>query len=151
MPDTVVCLKYFIFLFMKARLGPRILVVDDSFTYRTEFSALLRSVGCHPAVVSSAAQAITVLDSVNPDLVITDLRLPKVNGSELARVIRSRRGFEKIPIVVISASSVDPKSILQLGDVVAFWRKDEISPESIEQLLATACGRRHNMDHGSKE
>ncbi|GAB1489527.1 hypothetical protein MASR2M8_19800 [Opitutaceae bacterium] len=85
--------------------GPRrrVLVVDDVAVNRNLLYDLLSPLGFEVTRVDSGEAALAILDSLKPDLVILDLRMPGMNGLELTRQLRQRRG-ESIRIILMSAS-----------------------------------------------
>jgi len=85
--------------------GLRCLVVDDSKDARDVLTVLLTSGGASVTAVDSAAAALDVLDRDRPDVIVSDLAMPDVNGLELIGRIRSRpadRGG-RIPAVALTA------------------------------------------------
>jgi two-component system, OmpR family, response regulator PrrA len=79
----------------------RVLVVEDTDSVRRAVSLGLRANGFVVTAVSGAQQALAVLTAVAPDVVLTDLSMPDVDGFELIRTLRAR-GVD-LPIVVMSA------------------------------------------------
>ena len=61
----------------------RILVVDDEKNYLLVLSALLEGEGYQAPTASSGARALAMAEEDEPDLVITDMRMPKMSGLEL--------------------------------------------------------------------
>jgi two-component system KDP operon response regulator KdpE len=80
----------------------RILVVDDEPQILRTLSRSLASVGYEIRVASDGEEALVILSEWTPDLVITDLMMPKIDGLELCQRLRAR---SSIPIIVLSASS----------------------------------------------
>jgi CheY-like chemotaxis protein len=70
----------------------RFLVVDDIVDVADSFAELLRSFGHDIRVAYSAAEALTEIDLRMPDVVLTDINMPVVNGLQLARRIRRKWG-----------------------------------------------------------
>jgi diguanylate cyclase (GGDEF)-like protein len=81
----------------------RILIVEDD-KELAEFNALtLQQAGMVTRIVSDPLQAMQALIDFGPGLILMDLYMPKVNGLELAAVIRQQEAFVSIPIVFLSA------------------------------------------------
>jgi two-component system response regulator HydG len=78
----------------------RILVVDDSPDAREVLSRNLITEGFHVMTAPGVADAIRILDLTPVDLVITDLKMPKVGGIDLIRHVRAR--FKDIGIIMIT-------------------------------------------------
>ena len=80
---------------------PHILLVDDESNVRRVLMALLEQAGYSAVSASSVDEAIDLVRSQDPDLVLTDLRMPGTDGMELLR--RLREGFPEIPVVMLTA------------------------------------------------
>jgi two-component system KDP operon response regulator KdpE len=108
----------------------RILLVDDEVSIQRALVPLLRSRGFEVGTASSGNEALTKLASTAPDLMILDLGLPDLEGTE---VCRRARTVSKLPIIVLTArgSDADKVSALDLGadDYVT-------KPFSPDELLA---------------
>ena len=84
----------------------RVLVVDDQRDYSRLVARWLRKLGgmVRVELAASAAEALSLMESATPDLVITDLRMPGMDGFELTRKVK-----EKAPApVVIVMTSIEP-------------------------------------------
>ena len=85
-----------------------ILVVDDEPDIAEPIVFLLTGYGYRVQVASNGSVALEMLAYGPPDLVLTDLMMPGVNGAELVQKVRSMDGLEATtPIVVMSALSQD--------------------------------------------
>ncbi len=108
----------------------RILLVDDEVAIQRALAPLLRSRGYEVEVASTGEEALRILRTRTPDLIVLDLGLPDVEGGEICQRIRAESA---VPIVVLSArgAEVDKVSALDLGadDYVT-------KPFSPEELLA---------------
>ena len=88
----------------------KVLYVEDDLVHREELADYLsRRVG-RLYLAENGEQGFEKYLSLNPDLVITDLRMPKLSGIELARKIREEN--KTVPIIVLTAMS-DKESILE--------------------------------------
>ena len=88
----------------------KILYVEDDLVHREELSDYLsRRVG-RLYLAENGEQGLEKFETVNPDLVITDLRMPKMSGIELAEKIREIN--KTVPIIVLTALS-DKDTILE--------------------------------------
>jgi len=80
-----------------------ILVVDDDPIFCSIMNELLRRHGYRVQVAFSVADAMELLRSSKPDLILTDVMMPEVDGLTLVRALRSDPGWDQIPTVVVSA------------------------------------------------
>jgi two-component system response regulator RpfG len=85
----------------------KVLIVDDESTGRIILSKIIQQVEDDIGVVAfdNPQDALNWLDDNHPDLIITDYRMPEMNGIELIKKIRERPGMQDIPIVVITVVS----------------------------------------------
>src|SRR6185503_18428731 len=77
--------------------------VDDNPDVLALLRALLELKGFQVVTAEDGHMAWEFLPQIRPDVIVTDMRMPKVDGSELIRRVRSAPGFSSIPIVAISA------------------------------------------------
>jgi two-component system chemotaxis response regulator CheY len=83
-----------------------VLLVDDSPTILLSLSALLTQAGYGSVQAAGAEQALAILRATKPpDLVITDLNMPGMNGIELIRTIRKLPGFRFVPVLMLTTES----------------------------------------------
>jgi CheY-like chemotaxis protein len=83
----------------------RIVVVDDQEDARTAVGRYLSSLGADVHTLDEVDGALSLLPAVEPDLVITDIRLPGKTGFDLLRSIRSldKPSIRDVPIVAMTA------------------------------------------------
>jgi two-component system response regulator RpfG len=85
----------------------RVLIVDDESTGRTILAKIIQQAEEDVVVESfdNALQALQWLDNNHPDLIITDYRMPEINGVELIKMIRDKPACQDIPIMMITVVS----------------------------------------------
>jgi two-component system KDP operon response regulator KdpE len=93
---------------------PRILLVDDEMSIQRAVGPLLRSRGYEVEAALTAADALRAVSTHPPDLVVLDLGLPDMEGTEVCRRIRSQ---SSLPILILSARGrqEDKVAALDLG------------------------------------
>jgi two-component system chemotaxis response regulator CheY len=110
---------------------PRVLVVDDEEAITYIFERYLSLAGYDVAVANNGRDALRAFQSRRADLVITDFRMPGMDGGEL--IDRLRDVAPDLPALLISANPID---IGTMPDGVRFFAK----PVSMADLLArVAC------------
>lgn len=94
--------------------GPRILLVDDEAAIQRSVGALLRSRGYEVDIVGTGTDALKTAAERTPALVVLDLGLPDLEGTEVCRRIRTT---SQVPIIVLSArgAEADKVNALDLG------------------------------------
>jgi two-component system, OmpR family, response regulator RegX3 len=92
----------------------RILVVEDEESFSDALSFLLRREGFEVSVAGTGPDALTEFDRTGADLVLLDLMLPGLSGTEVCRTIR---GKSQVPIIMLTAkdSEVDKVVGLEIG------------------------------------
>jgi two-component system response regulator RegX3 len=92
----------------------RILVVEDEETLAEAISFLLSKEGFDVAVAASGPEAIEAFDKAGADLILLDLMLPGLSGTEVCRQIRTK---SSVPIIMLTAkdSEIDKVVGLELG------------------------------------
>ena len=83
---------------------PLVLIVDDSDKNRKLAREVLRAAGFGTLEAARGDEAIAVAAKRRPDLILLDLRLPDMDGTEVARKLRSGAETGRIPVVALSAS-----------------------------------------------
>jgi two-component system KDP operon response regulator KdpE len=93
---------------------PRILVVDDEVAIQRALGPMLRARGYDVTIAGTGADALKLFEAQPHDLVVLDLGLPDLEGTEVCRRIRS---FSKAPMIVLSARTeeADKVAALDLG------------------------------------
>lgn len=82
-----------------------VLIVDDSQTLRQMLSELLIKSGIKVVEASNGVEAKEQLQAQVPDLVITDLIMPQMNGYELCRWIKNEPTLHDVPVLICSTKS----------------------------------------------
>jgi CheY-like chemotaxis protein len=78
------------------------LVVDDSMLIRHTVCRFLEERGFAVESATNGQEALEVLKKVHPDIIITDIQMPKMNGSELITAVKNQPAFAGIPIVIVA-------------------------------------------------
>ena len=83
-------------------MSARCLVVDDEPAILRLVAVVLRDLGCDTLMAEDAESALRIIESDHPDVVISDIKLPGMDGVELARRIKSNAG-SGTPVLLMSA------------------------------------------------
>jgi two-component system cell cycle response regulator DivK len=81
----------------------KILVVEDNALNIKLFCDLLAAHGHEPHAVTDSREAMQRAQAFAPDLIITDIQLPHVNGLELIRQVREDQRLKDVPIMAVTA------------------------------------------------
>ena len=113
------------------------LVVDDSLTMRKVLSRLLEREDFEVVTANDGMDAIQKLQELTPDIILTDIEMPRMDGFEFSRHVRDNVKTSAIPLIVISSRTAEKHRNVatQLG-VNAFLGKPVQDDELIEQVNA---------------
>ena len=78
------------------------LVVDDSMLVRCTVSRFLQERGFTVESATNGVEALQVLERVRPDLIVTDMQMPHMSGSELITALKGKSETSAIPIIVVT-------------------------------------------------
>src|SRR5580700_7395672 len=124
----------------------RVLVVEDSRTQAAQMRLLLEDSAYDVELAADGVQALAALRRAAPDLVLTDLEMPHLNGLELVEAVR--RDFAHIPVVLMTANGSEEIAAMALSKGAASYIPKaylhaDLLP-TIERLLElTNAGRQH--------
>ena len=87
-------------------IGVRVLVVDDKADNRAVLRAMLEGVGHVVREASDGAEALEAFDAWPPDVVLMDLRMPRMDGYEATRRIKATQRGASTPVIAVTASAL---------------------------------------------
>jgi CheY-like chemotaxis protein len=122
------------------RMSVVALVVDDSMVIRHTICRFLEDHGFGVESASNGIEALEILERVLPGLIITDMQMPVMGGSELISAIKSKPATAKIPIVIVTGRSSGYDRKEARAEFTIF--KDIDIQEQLEKALvaiATQC------------
>jgi two-component system response regulator RegX3 len=124
----------------------KILVVEDEKSLSEPLAYLLRREGYEVSVVDNGLSAIDAVDQSPPDLMLLDLMLPGLAGTEVCREVRNR---SSLPIIMLTAkdSEVDIVVGLELG-ADDYVTKPYSSRELLARIKAVLRRRSSDLDTG---
>jgi CheY-like chemotaxis protein len=118
------------------RSAQTVFIVEDDTEFGAALAELLADEGFRPVHFSSALKALDSLAAELPSLIITDLLMPGMSGSQLVRTLRSDVRWRDIPIVVLTGGN-DTAVGVRLDAPVVY--KPDI--ESLLRILPAAAAR----------
>lgn len=86
---------------------PRILVAEDEKDIRELIAFTLRFAGFDVLVATNGVEAVEVAEAEKPDLVILDVRMPRMSGYEACRRLKENPQTASLPVVFLSAKGQD--------------------------------------------
>ncbi len=86
---------------------PLVMVVDDSLTVRKITSRLMSREGYRVETAKDGVDALEKMHDILPDVVLLDVEMPRMDGFELARVMRNDARLKSVPIIMITSRTAD--------------------------------------------
>ena len=108
---------------------PIVLVVDDDPDARLLLGQLVEDVGCRAVHASTGVEALRLARELLPALIFLDLRLPRISGFDVLRILQSDETLKRTPVVIASVVGSESRSVLT-GAVAVFDK-----PLSREQVI----------------
>jgi two-component system chemotaxis sensor kinase CheA len=84
-----------------------ILVVDDALTVRELQRSIFENAGYRVRVAVNGEEALTEISHERPDLVLTDVQMPRMDGFELTEAIRKQASLASLPVIILTSRGSD--------------------------------------------
>ncbi len=114
------------------------LVVDDSMLIRHTVCRFLEERGFSVESATNGLEALEVLKRIQPDMIVTDMQMPKMNGSELITALKSQASTANIPIVIVAGKQSGFEQTEKRANFAIF--KDIDIEEQLSKALKTLLG-----------
>jgi chemosensory pili system protein ChpA (sensor histidine kinase/response regulator) len=120
-------------------LAPLVLVVDDSITVRRVTQRLLKREGFRVALANDGLHALEVLAQEKPDVVLSDIEMPRMDGFDLLRNIRNDANLRDLPVIMITSRIAEKhrEHAMELG--VDHYLGKPYSEEELLALIRSYC------------
>lgn len=129
-------------------MAARILVADDSPNIREILQVSLESAGYTVLLAEDGEQAMQLFQKDHPDLMIVDIMMPRLNGFQVCRKVKTSVATAIVPVILLTARSQDE-------DI--FWGKDcgadeyitkPFSTRELERTVERLLKQRHDRENG---
>jgi DNA-binding NtrC family response regulator len=118
----------------------RVVVADDEDTARQSLGAILGEDGYEVLLAKDGEEALQLVAREAPDILLTDLRMPRLGGEEL--LDRVRKGFPDVAVVLMTAHGTIASAVRALRAGAEDYLTKPIDVEELEHLLAAVMSRR---------
>lgn len=122
----------------------KILIIEDDVILLKMYVSKFKTGDYQIITADDGEKGFDLTVANDPDFILLDLKLPKVNGWELLQHLKNTPSVKDIPVAVLTvlqddfALKEDPNI---MSNIVAYWRKDQITPsevfEKVEEYLKT--------------
>jgi len=120
---------------------PKILFVEDSGFFRKAVAQNLTGEGFNVITAGTGEEALKSAQTDQPDLILLDLMLPRLDGMMVLRILRASSETRNIPVIVLSGAAVERDKVvaLKLG-ISQFFRKDASPMEELVASIRSTLG-----------
>ena len=87
--------------------NPRALVVDDSLSARRALAQVLKDAGYEVRMANDGLDAVNILEKFVPDIILSDMEMPRMNGLELTANVRHSAHTKHVPVIMITSRSTE--------------------------------------------
>lgn len=120
---------------------PLVLIVDDNDRNRKLAGDVLRSARFRTLEAVTAAEGIVLALEHLPDVILMDLRLPDLDGTEAARMLRAEPRTSRIPIVAVTALPLDDRDTWLFDAGFAGYVVKPIDTDAFPDVIRGFCAR----------
>ena len=119
----------------ETRVANTILTVDDSPSMRMLLKAALVDLGYDVVQAEDGVDALETIDGAAPDLVITDINMPRLDGFGLIEQLRVQDHYRTMPILVLTTESSDEKKQRARAAGATGWIVKPFDPEKLAAAI----------------
>lgn len=120
----------------------RVMVVDDMAYNRRSLKAIFLHAGYEVVAAEDGQVALDLIRSEPPDLVLTDILMPRLDGFQLCRALKSAPATLEIPVIFYTGSYTDPKDReLGLALGASAYLVKPLEPRELLEAIAKALGQ----------
>ena len=120
----------------------KLLIVDDGADSRESLAVVFRDLGHKVTCVPNGREALSVVLTDMPDVVLLDLLMPEMDGPSFLEVVRSYLRFQSLPVVILTglgdSPMIDRARALKVNAILV---KGKATPDDILQALQEALVR----------
>jgi two-component system NtrC family response regulator/two-component system response regulator HydG len=118
----------------------RVVIADDEEAARRSLGQILSEDGYEVALAADGDEALRLVARESPDILLTDLRMPRLDGQEL--LARVRQGYPDVAVVIMTAHGTIRSAVKALRDGAEDYLTKPIDVEELEHLLEGIMKRR---------
>lgn len=117
-----------------------VLAVDDSRTIRDMLKYTLVQAGMTPHLAEDGQHGLEVLGDIAPDVIITDINMPRLDGFGFIDAVRARGDCRSVPILVLTTESSDDLKARARKAGATGWIVKPFDPEKLVRALHMVAG-----------
>ena len=121
----------------------KVLVVDDDQEMRESLAHLLKSAGYQAHLAKDALDGLDAIQSFEPDVVLSDVRMPGMDGMEFQKKVRD---MHHVPVILISAHGDIPMAVSALQDGAYSFVEKPAEPRRLMSIIKNAVRMKRLLD-----
>lgn len=120
-------------------MNKTVLVVDDDKLIRKGLDEALSNVGLKVETAVDGREGLTKALKLHPDLIVTDIRMPELDGIQMIDRLRTDNWGKQVPVIVLSNDETT-NSVNQalVAGVTVYLAKDHLDPDTIAQQIVSS-------------
>jgi DNA-binding response OmpR family regulator len=135
-------------------VASKVLLVEDSKFLRIANEKALSKAGFEVSTAADGEEALKVANEKLPDIILLDMMLPKISGTEVLKALKGNPATTNIPVIVLtSLSQVNEEKLLEAG-AAAYLEKSSLDLDKNSVRLAatieTILNRVNSKTHAAK-
>jgi two-component system cell cycle response regulator DivK len=126
---------------------PSDLIVEDNERNRKLFRLVVESMGCRTRLTNDGEEALQAIEAALPDLILTDIQMPNMDGMKLIGLLKAEERTRSIPVIAVTSFAMagDRERLLEAGFVD--YLSKPIDTEAMQQAITRHLG----IDRGSDD
>jgi two-component system, chemotaxis family, chemotaxis protein CheY len=117
-----------------------VLAVDDSRTMRDMLNLALSSAGFTTHLAEDGVHGLEVLDGLEPNVIITDINMPRMDGFGFIDAVRSQEKWRGIPILVLTTESAAELKVKARAAGATGWIVKPFDPSKLVKAIKMVAG-----------
>ncbi|MBI3989647.1 MAG: sigma-54-dependent Fis family transcriptional regulator, partial [candidate division NC10 bacterium] len=128
--------------------GGRILVIDDEEDMLENCSRILRRLGHEPMTEKDPVRAVETIERERPDLVLTDLRMPELDGIEVLKA--TKRVDPETPVILFTAYATIETAVEAIKEGAFDYLPKPFSADQLQVSVERALQQRHLLEENRR-
>lgn len=124
-----------------------VLIVDDVESNRLILGEIIEGMGCCPVLAEGGEEALRLLQKSSPQLVLTDISMPGMDGYELCRTLKGNESTKHIPVIFISAFD-NPQAIVE---GLSYGGEDYITKPFVPEVIQARVNVHLRLNEAKQE
>jgi DNA-binding NtrC family response regulator len=124
----------------RSTTGPNVLIIDDEPGILETLRILLKNEGFSPHVALGGKQGLEQIGSLEPDIVLTDVRMPSVNGLEILTAARTQDPH--MPVILMTAQATLQSAVQAVNDGAFYYIQKPFQNDELVAILRRASEHR---------